>query len=203
PCGQDAAQPEHDARTECRVAYHAGHELAAPAHLLGDQQLRVAVLGAAESQQLVGRRAHGPGISESETDEIALGLVDDGIRAELQHDGEAQLLGGARRCRAIGDEDFARDGDAVAGDEQLGVMLGERGSRRWAPGGVHAACDHGGFCGGPASATGLPPVAARGYASRRAAPGAARRGTRCRRQPGTEPYWPRATAARWSRETAT
>src|SRR5262249_61878800 len=40
------------------------------------------------------------------------------------------------------------------GDEQLGVMLGERDSRCRVPGGVHAACDHGGFCGGPASATG-------------------------------------------------
>src|SRR5437879_4827458 len=77
------------ARAEYRVAHHAGHELAAPAHLLRDQQLRVAVLGPAEPEQLARRRPHRGRLGEPEADEITLGLVDDRLSAELQHHREA------------------------------------------------------------------------------------------------------------------
>src|SRR5262249_29256986 len=143
-------------------------------------------------------------IGEAETDEIALGLVDDRRRAELQHDGKAQLLGGAARRRAIRDEDLAGHRDAVVGNEDLGVVLGERGPRRRVPGGVHAARDHGGFCGEAASAAGasVPRRVRLRFLDVR--PRWARQGgTRWRRQSGTEPYSPRATAARWWRGTAT
>ena len=52
--GEDAAEPEHDARSELRIAYQAGDQLAPPADLLGDEQLHGAVFGARQSEQLGG-----------------------------------------------------------------------------------------------------------------------------------------------------
>src|SRR5262249_34972233 len=42
---EDAAQPEHDARAELRIAHQSGDQLAAAAHLLGDEDLDGAGLG--------------------------------------------------------------------------------------------------------------------------------------------------------------
>ena len=208
PLRQDSPQPEHHARAERRVAHHAGHELAAPAHLLGDQQLHVAVLGPAEPVELARRRPYRGRVGEAEADEITLGLVENRFSAELQHHREADLLGGTCRSRAIGDEDLSVGGYAVAGEEHLGVVLGERGSRGRAPGSVHAAWDHCVFASFPEerqAQPGLPPVSCRGYARGTTRPPPERRegGRKCRGRSGTEPYLPRATTARWWKATAT
>src|SRR5947199_411655 len=77
------------------------------------------------------------GTLEPEADEVTLGLVDDRGPAELQYHGEAELLGSADRSYAIWNEGFAGNGDTVAGQQQLGIALGERGSRGREPRRLH------------------------------------------------------------------
>ncbi len=124
--GEDAAEPEDDAGPELRIAHQTGDELAPSAHLLGDQELDGSVVRARERQQLACRRPHGGGVGESEPDEIALGLVRDGVAAQLEDDRESDGLGRARRARDVRGEGLARHGNAVARDEGLRRMLGER-----------------------------------------------------------------------------
>ena len=55
--------------------------------------------GVAAASSAVGRVAHLLGRPEAEPDEPALGLVGDGVAAELDHDREAELAGGGRPRR--------------------------------------------------------------------------------------------------------
>jgi hypothetical protein len=135
--GEDAPETEDDAGPELRIAYETGDELAAPAHLLGDEQLHGAVVRPREREQLDGRRAHGGSVGQSQPDEVALGLVRDGVAAQLEHDRETDRLGGAGGPGGVRGEGLARQRDAVARDERLRCMLGER-----------RACGIGGHAGG-------------------------------------------------------
>ncbi len=92
--GQDAAQAQHHAGAELRVAHQAGDQLAPAAHHLGDEQLHLTVLGAHEGQQLARRLAHGPRVREPETDGVALGLVGDAVATQLDGDRKAHVLRG-------------------------------------------------------------------------------------------------------------
>ena len=104
--GQDAADAEHDGRTELRVAHDPGDQLAVAADHRGDQHGDVAVVGRGRGEQLAGGAAHGVGVAEAEADEPALGLVGDRVTVELGDDRIAQRVGGgdglvgARRQRS-------------------------------------------------------------------------------------------------------
>ena len=125
--GEDAAEPEHHARPELRIAHQAGDQLAPSAHHLGDQQRDARRRRAARApSSSAAARAHGGGVGEAEPHEIALGLVGDRVAAQLQHDREAESPrppAGRRPRRAPA---LARDGHAVARDELLRLVLGER-----------------------------------------------------------------------------
>ena len=62
---EDAAQPEHHARPELRIAHQPGDHLAPPAHHPADEHARVAVVGPARGEQRLGGRAHGRGVVEA------------------------------------------------------------------------------------------------------------------------------------------
>ena len=124
--GEDAAEAEHDAEAELRVAHQAGEQLAAAAHELRDEQLDRAVLGSRQREELRRRGTDGGPVGEPDPHQTALRLVGDGVAAQLQDDREADLLGGPSGGARIGGERLARHRHAVARDERLRGVLGER-----------------------------------------------------------------------------
>ena len=90
--GQDPAEADHHAATELRVGVHAGDQLAGPAHHRRDEQLdRRRPPGSRRPSSASAASRDRTLVAQVEAHQAALGLVGDGVAAELHHDREPEL----------------------------------------------------------------------------------------------------------------
>ena len=130
---QLAAHAEQQHRPELRVDAAAQDDLVAVGqldHLLHGDALEVlgALLLGHRGLDVVEGLAHVGLVLEVQLHAADVGLVGDGLGVELQHDGEADLLGqlggGGLGLGDLGDD----RGDAVAAQQVLGLGLGQDGA---------------------------------------------------------------------------
>ncbi len=123
--GEHTTDPQHDARSELRIADEAGDELACAAYHRRDEQPDRAVVGAGRGEQFLGREAHRGRVGQSEADESPLGLVRDRVAAQLDHDRKADRAG--RRDRVVdgGHGALVEHRHTEFGEEQLRRGFGE------------------------------------------------------------------------------
>ena len=88
--GEHAADAEHHARAELRIAHEPGDQLAGAAHHRRDEQLDRAVVGAGRGEQLGAAASDRGGVAQAEAHEAALGLVRDRVAAQLHHDRDSR-----------------------------------------------------------------------------------------------------------------
>ncbi len=122
---EDAAEADDDAGPELGIADDAGDQLAPSFDHLRHEKRDRAVFGPPQRQQLLGSRANGRAIRQAEADQAALGLVGDRVAAELQGHRKAEGLGGTHGIGHVGGQRLARHRHAMAGDQGLGVVLGQ------------------------------------------------------------------------------
>ena len=90
--GEDAADPEHDGRSELRVAHHACDQFPVAADHRCHEHIDVTVVGCRRREQIgCGAFDAGP-IAEPEPHETALGLVGDRVAVQLGHDRITDLV---------------------------------------------------------------------------------------------------------------
>ena len=123
--GEDAADPEHHGGPELGIAVEPGDELAGGPQHRGDEHLDRAVVGAGGREQLGGGVAARVGVGQAEPDQAPLGLVGDGVTAELGDHRDRRsprprpgLVGGV-------DELLGEERDAERREQRLGVGFGE------------------------------------------------------------------------------
>jgi hypothetical protein len=124
--GEDAAETEGDAGPELRIAHQTRDELAPTLDVLGDEQPLDAVFGPGPAEQILGGAAHGVAVAEADKDQLPFGLVREALAAELQHHGEAELLGRPGGRLGALDELLGGERQAVPGEQLLRVVLGEQ-----------------------------------------------------------------------------
>ena len=85
--------------------------------------------GRGRGEQLAGGAAHRVGVAEAEPNEPALGLVGDRVAVELGDDRDIPWRRRRRRPRRRSPPALGRDGHPVAGEQALGLGLGEGAAR--------------------------------------------------------------------------
>ena len=130
---EHAADAEHHARPELRVAHHPGDELACSLHHRRDQELDGSVFGPGGREHLVCGGAHRVGVAQVQLHEAALGLVRDRVAVQLDDHWEADRVGGLGRGVCIGHDALVEHGHAVVAQQLLGRGFGEGRHRRRVP----------------------------------------------------------------------
>ena len=129
--GEHSPDAEHDARTELRIAHEPRDELARAAHHRRHEELDRAVVGAGRGEELGRGRADRGRVGQSEPDEAALGLVGDGVAAQLDDHRVAELVCGRDGCVGVGRRPLVEHRHAVTREQLLrrGFREGRHGGR--------------------------------------------------------------------------
>jgi len=96
---KNAADPEHHVAAELRITHDTGDQLAIADNHRSHQQRHVTVGRGRLRQQLVGGTGDGASVGQVQLHQPALGLVRNGVAAEL-HRHRVPKFGGGHRCRA-------------------------------------------------------------------------------------------------------
>ncbi len=124
--GEHAADAEHHARAELRVAHEPRDELPRSPHHRRDEHRDLTVGRRGRGEQLGRGRSHRVGVAQAEPHQTPFGLVGDRLAAQLHDHRVPDRLGGRDRTVGVAGLPFVEDRHAVARDEPLRRGLRER-----------------------------------------------------------------------------
>jgi hypothetical protein len=104
-----------------------GDELAGGPQHGRHQQVDLAVLGGGRRQQRGGGVAHLLGRAQAQAHQAPLGLVGDGVAAQLERHGEAELDRGGHRGAGVGHDTLRRERHTEGAEQLLGACFREGG----------------------------------------------------------------------------